>query len=231
MWGRYLAGGDDVLHMTGVRAELVFETPDTCPVASASTDLHGALTDVSWTASRDDTVTEQFASPDTIGGDEDIEQVFDYGSRAIYQFDRAGDTTCLCEAIEESVGPITETYAVDGDLHVTLHADDVSGLRTQLQELNEQSSGVRIEYLVRGRDDADDSALVPVDLQRLTDRQREVLATAHEMGYFEYPRGANASEVAAALDIQRSTFTEHLNTAQSKLLDELQFDTPHGAST
>jgi predicted DNA binding protein len=58
-------------------------------------------------------------------------------------------------------------------------------------------------------------------MRRLTDRQREVLRTAHEMGYFEYPRGANAGEVATALDIEPSTFTEHLNAAQSKLLDEL----------
>ena len=63
----------------------------------------------------------------------------------------------------------------------------------------------------------------------LTDPQREALRTAYEMGYFEYPRDANASEVAAALDIQRSTFTEHLNAAQSKLLDELQFASPDAA--
>lgn len=212
--------------MSGVRAELVFETPRSCPVASASTDVHGPLADVSWTASREDTVTEQFASPDTLADEDDFEQVFDYGSRAIYQFDRSTDATCLCEVLEQAVGPITETYAIDGDLHVTLHADDVTGLREQLQELNEQSRGVRIEYLVRGRDDADESAVVPVDLQRLTDRQREVLATAYDMGYFDYPRGANASEVAAELDIQRATFTEHLNAAQSKLLDELRFKAP-----
>ena len=41
------------------------------------------------------------------------------------------------------------------------------------------------------------------------------------MGYFEYPRESNASEVAAALDIEPSTFTQHLNAAQTKLLDEL----------
>ena len=55
----------------------------------------------------------------------------------------------------------------------------------------------------------------------LTDRQLEVLETAHEMGYFERPKGANASHIAAALDISQSTLTEHLVTAQRKLLDDI----------
>lgn len=46
-----------------------------------------------------------------------------------------------------------------------------------------------------------------------------MVATAYRMGYFDYPRRSNASEVAASLDIAPSTFTEHLTAAQSKLLD------------
>ena len=68
---------------------------------------------------------------------------------------------------------------------------------------------------------ADDEDLVVLDRARLTDRQREVLQTAHEMGYFEHPRAANATEVAGSLDINRSTFAEHLASAQSKLLDAI----------
>ena len=74
---------------------------------------------------------------------------------------------------------------------------------------------------MEGRDGEDDGALVPVDVGRLTDRQREVLETAYGMGYFEYPRGANASEVAGELGIEPSTLAEHLAAAQSKLLAEL----------
>ncbi|MEF8843240.1 MAG: helix-turn-helix domain-containing protein [Haloarculaceae archaeon] len=60
-----------------------------------------------------------------------------------------------------------------------------------------------------------------VDRGRLTDRQREVLRTAYRMGYFEYPRSANATEVAETLGIGLSTLAEHLAAAQAKLLDEL----------
>jgi predicted DNA binding protein len=55
----------------------------------------------------------------------------------------------------------------------------------------------------------------------LTDRQPEVLETAYGTGYFEYPRGANASEVAGEPGIETSTLAEHLAAAQSKLLAEL----------
>ena len=58
-----------------------------------------------------------------------------------------------------------------------------------------------------------------VDRGVLTDRQREVLRVAFEMGYFERPRETNAEAVAAALGIAPSTLAEHLAAAQSKLTD------------
>lgn len=207
--------------MSGIRAELVFESPESCPVATTSQTVSGPLTDISWTGGADESVSEQFTASSE-GEFEEFEEVFDYGQRAVYEFDRERNKNCICDYVERSVGPVTETYAIDGDLHVTLHAGEMSDLREHLREFKDRFGTVRIEYLVRGRDDSDESELVPVDVRRLTARQREVLDKAYEMGYFEYPRDANASEVAAELGIESSTFTEHLNAAQSKILDELQ---------
>jgi predicted DNA binding protein len=75
--------------------------------------------------------------------------------------------------------------------------------------------------LLRSRVDHEESDLVFVDRSVLTERQREVLETAHEMGYFEHPKGANAGEVADELDISTSTFSEHLAASQRKLMDAL----------
>lgn len=218
--------------MPGIRAELVFESPESCPVAVTSQEVAGPLTDISWTGGTDESVSEQFTASnegefegEAFEETDEFEEVFDYGPRAVYEFERERDKNCICDYVERSVGPVTETYAVDGDLHVTLHAAEMGDLREHIREFKDRFGQVRIEYLVRGRDETDESDLVPIDVRRLTDRQREVLETAHEMGYFEYPRGANASEVAAALDIEPSTFTEHLNAAQSKILDELQLPT------
>jgi len=205
--------------MTGVRAEFVFEQPENCPVAAASAGTDDSLRDISWAHTSGETVAEQFTASSELP-EIDAEEVFDYGPQRVYEFERDTDR-CICSFIEESLGPVRDAYATDGNLHITLHAGDMAKLRELLGELDERFGSVRIEYLVRGRAEASDGELVPVDLRRLTDRQREVLQVAHEMGYFEYPRDANASEIAETLDIQPSTFTEHLNAAQSKLLDEL----------
>lgn len=58
-------------------------------------------------------------------------------------------------------------------------------------------------------------------LDAITDRQRDVLVTAFEMGYFEVPREASAADVAAEFDLDQSTVTEHLRRAERNLLSEL----------
>lgn len=56
-------------------------------------------------------------------------------------------------------------------------------------------------------------------LDRLTDGQREALLTAHEMGYFEVPRGATLDDVAGALGITAPSLSERMRRAQGRLID------------
>lgn len=58
-------------------------------------------------------------------------------------------------------------------------------------------------------------------LDALTDRQRTILTTAYENGYFEWPRDATGDDLAADLDIAPATFHQHLRAAHRNLLDEL----------
>jgi len=55
-------------------------------------------------------------------------------------------------------------------------------------------------------------------LEPLTTRQREILSQAFYDGYFEEPRATNATELADRFGIARATLTQHLRTAQRKLL-------------
>lgn len=55
-------------------------------------------------------------------------------------------------------------------------------------------------------------------LDALTDRQREILETAHEAGYFEVPRGTTSEEIAKELGLEASTVTEHIQRAERNLL-------------
>lgn len=52
----------------------------------------------------------------------------------------------------------------------------------------------------------------------LSDRQREAVQAALELGYYEIPREASHEDVAAAIDCAPSTAAEHLRKAESKLL-------------
>ncbi|QSW99975.1 helix-turn-helix domain-containing protein [Haloterrigena alkaliphila] len=56
----------------------------------------------------------------------------------------------------------------------------------------------------------------------LTDRQREALRTARELGYFDVPRTASVDDVAAALNCAPGTAAEHLRKAEASVIDALE---------
>ncbi len=89
--------------------------------------------------------------------------------------------------------------------------DAVSG---QIREY--EDAGVSPELRRFGSYDGPDR---PLD--DLTSRQREVIETAWDLGYYEVPRDATADDVAAALELDASTVTEHLQRAERNLLGRL----------
>lgn len=52
----------------------------------------------------------------------------------------------------------------------------------------------------------------------LTPAQREALEYAQNAGYYEWPRECSTRELAAGLDISKTTLLEHLRKAEAKLL-------------
>ena len=55
----------------------------------------------------------------------------------------------------------------------------------------------------------------------LTERQREVLATAIEQGYYEVPRHATIPDIAEELDLSIATVGEHLQKVEATMLSRL----------
>ena len=55
----------------------------------------------------------------------------------------------------------------------------------------------------------------------LTDKQIEALLTAYLMGYFRLPRKTNVSTIARVKRVARTTFQEHLNKAENKVVSGL----------
>ncbi|PSQ16437.1 hypothetical protein BRD00_10620 [Halobacteriales archaeon QS_8_69_26] len=130
-------------------------------------------------------------------------------------------TVCVCGRIEQLAVPVADVRAAGGSLFLTLHVEDVDRLREVVGDLRERYGEVRVQSLASAGGDGPGGDLVTVRRGRLTDRQREALETAVEMGYFEYPREANASEVAEAMGIGPSTLIEHLTAAQRKVLGDV----------
>lgn len=84
----------------------------------------------------------------------------------------------------------------------------------QLREY--EKAGVSPDLQRIGRYDGPDD---PLDT--LTARQREVIETAWEMGYYEVPKEVSADEIASEMRLDSSTVNEHLQRAERNLLGRL----------
>ncbi|MFO7925262.1 MAG: helix-turn-helix domain-containing protein [Halobacteriota archaeon] len=66
----------------------------------------------------------------------------------------------------------------------------------------------------------DEPLIAPSDMiSDFTCRQREVLETAHDDGYYELPRKTTTAEIAKKLGITRRTVEEHLRRGEKKVMD------------
>lgn len=170
-------------------------------------------------------VTEEFtvepgADCDVDLEDETLTKVFEKGTESVYRFTRAAGQNCPCECVESHGYPVVDVRAEGGVLYPVFHVPDQDALREVIATVREYHPRVEIRRLVQSQH-GDSEDLVFFDKNVLTDRQLEVLETAHRQGYFEHPKGANAGEVAGELGITTATFTEHLSAAQRKLLDSV----------
>ena len=88
--------------------------------------------------------------------------------------------------------------------------------RDALVAFNEYCRGrdvsVAVEHL-RVSDDGDDGVVA------LTEKQQELLAVAHEEGYFDVPRGISQDELAERLGVSKSAVSQRLRRAIGELCD------------
>lgn len=217
----------------GIRVTVEFPTPSGCPIASLAARANVVVNDVSTsvaTPAPDDSarapdsagsVSEFLVPADAIPADHEHDLVFTYTDRHCIRVEHVDDVECPCVCLGEFDTPIDRYVADAGTLRLVFHAPDFERLQSIVGELRERFPDVDIQRLIRAPTEGASRDTVFVDRGRLTDRQFEILRLAFERGYFDRPRGANATDLAEELDISPSTVTEHLHTAQRKLLDEV----------
>lgn len=125
------------------------------------------------------------------------------------------ERTCICPVFA-SGDCISRLKGVrNGEIIAVLTVPDRAALREIMQELDAVGATVDVEWLVRSDKP---EATTEIDVSDVTDKQREAIETALEMGYYETPRGADLSAVADRLGISDSATSQRLNAAETKLV-------------
>ena len=204
----------------GIRATIEFATP-VCPLADLSASEAATIDSVTATVGgRAECVTE-FSMDAACDPEPPISLVFSHGSTHRYRFTHDDGVDCPCECLGRFGCPVARYVVRNGATTLGFYAADYDQLRRVIGALRERFPSMNIKRLIRSPAGEQPRDSVFVDRGKLTARQLEVLETAYEMGYFERPRRANATEVAAALDINPSTFSEHLAAAETKILADV----------
>ena len=116
----------------------------------------------------------------------------------------------------------TGTTIAAGWEHWTLYlddSDDLGDIIGSLERAGNETDLVRDVSL--GELDGTEQLQLSGVLNDLTDRQREVLATAIEMGYYQSKRDTTIERIADAVGVAPTTAWEHLTRAEAKVMAEL----------
>lgn len=63
-------------------------------------------------------------------------------------------------------------------------------------------------------------------LDNITPRQRQAFELARKRGYYEWPRGTSVQDLSDELGVSKTTFLEHLRSAENYLLDPPKTQSP-----
>ncbi|WP_435365917.1 bacterio-opsin activator domain-containing protein [Haloarchaeobius sp. DYHT-AS-18] len=147
----------------------------------------------------------------------DSRLVRDYGEHALLEFVVSGDA--IAPMLVERGGTVRSLTVENGTARVTSVFSDQTDVRTVVEAFTATFADAKLLAKREVEQPVQTTAQVEqvVD-EDLTEKQRTVLRAAFLSGYFEWPRGSTAEELAASMDISSPTLHNHLRKAQQKLL-------------
>jgi predicted DNA binding protein/DNA-binding response OmpR family regulator len=165
------------------------------------------------------TTTEAFL--DTATGRQEVRKVrgLDESSvKNLYECRVSGPTVVL--SLIEAGANVESMQIEAGQGHVTASVAPETDVRTVVETVRERFGDVD---LIGKREVARDLQSTEDFRQslenRLTDRQYSILEAVYSAGYFDWPRGSTAKEIADSLELAPPTLHEHLRSAQKELIE------------
>jgi len=183
------------------------------------------------TVARDDGPTTLFfetdADPDAVatsldGGTDEVSvtPVTTGDGRSVLEFTVASSP--LVDLLLDRGGRITDMRATGGVGEVTVEIPPEAQPRAVVDAIEDRFAGADLRAYREHERPADTRQDVRARIDDLlTDRQETALQTAIVGGFFEWPRDSTGEDLAATMDIGRSTFHQHLRAAQRKVFEEL----------
>jgi predicted DNA binding protein len=159
-------------------------------------------------------VTVDGAAPETV-----LNWVSETDSIGDARLIRSFEDGALLEMVIESDSPALALTVETGTATVVAEFAPNVGVRPLIDELNRQYPSVelRSKQEVTPTDQTPTGFRESID-EKLTEKQQSVLRAAYHAGYFEWPRGSTAEELAESMGISSPTLHNHLRRAQQKLL-------------
>lgn len=138
--------------------------------------------------------------------------------RARYRSEPVSDR-CLCTALTSVECAFSVDSVRDGALILSLTVPSRSALADAVDALRAVDAQVRLRRV--GRLEAGEPDRIELDPASVTDKQREAVELALELGYYERPRRADLSDLAAALDVSPSAVSQRLTAVEATLVRSL----------
>ncbi|MFC6942752.1 bacterio-opsin activator domain-containing protein [Salinirubellus sp. GCM10025818] len=115
--------------------------------------------------------------------------------------------TITTATAKDGVGTLVVEAPPDADIREVIDGYTARNPESSLVAKREVDRGARTTSSVRER------------LQeQLTEKQESALTAAYYAGYYDWPRGSTAEELAESLDVASATLHQHLRAAERKLL-------------
>ena len=131
----------------------------------------------------------------------------------LYHMEWTDDIALVLHLLREQEGTVLSARATHDSWQLRIHIPERERLTDLLDfcRANDLTIEVKRIYEMGGATNAE------IGRHQLTEEQHEVLRLATKHGYYEVPRQITAAELAEALGISQSTFSERIRCAQGAL--------------